>query len=84
MIQVNVTQFRQNLFEYLDRLPDEPIELLNKGKIIARVLPIEDLQTQALIALKRIRETAKLSNPLDDFSGALSPDDWSADEDHIA
>ncbi len=38
MEQVNTTEFRRHLFEYLDHIADTPLEIVRNGIVVARLL----------------------------------------------
>ena len=78
-MQVNATEFRQHLFDYLSQLPQHPIELTLRGKVIAHISPVEDSQKQAKIRLKLLRKTAVIQGDLN----VSHEFNWSADADDL-
>ncbi len=79
MPQVNVTDFRRHLFDYLSTIEREPIDLTLHGKIIAKVSPVDSIQAQARARLLNTRKSAKIVD-LD----APFDLDWTADEKNSA
>lgn len=76
-MQVSVTEFRKHMFEYLENISTDSLDLTLKGEVVARLFPPEDLQKKALARLKALRKTAVI-NELDwDLSKEV---DWSADQ----
>jgi len=85
-MQVNITEFRSHLFEYINNLSHEPLELTLRGEVIARLLLPEDPQQEALSLLKKLRKTAKLTKEGSEDLGLnlLKPSDWDGDaHDHL-
>lgn len=80
MKQVNVTEFRSHLFDYLNNLSDQPLELVLRGEVVARLLPPSDSQIEALALLKELRKRVALSKE-PDLDNLLKPSDWSVDSD---
>ena len=70
MIEVNITEFRNHLPEYLGQVKKgEDIILTSRGKVIARVTPVTDERVVARGALMQLRETCRIGNvisPLDE------------------
>ena len=70
MIEVNITEFRNHLPDYLGQVKKgEDIILTSRGKVIARVTPVTDERVVAHGALMQLRETCRIGNvisPLDE------------------
>jgi len=70
MIEVNITEFRNHLPEYLGHVKKgEDIFLTSRGKVIARVTPVTDERVVARGALMQLRGTCRIGNvisPLDE------------------
>jgi prevent-host-death family protein len=70
MIEVNITEFRNHLPEYLGQVKKgEDIFLTSRGKVIARVTPVTDERVAAREALKQLRGTCHIGDvisPLDE------------------
>ena len=79
MSQVNVTELRNHLPNYLKRVAKgETIEITTHGKVVARIVPEQNKQLAAEQRLKKIRGTAIIGDvetPVDEA--------WSADDDHL-
>jgi prevent-host-death family protein len=70
MIEVNITEFRNHLPEYLGQVKQgEDIFITSRGKVIARVTPVTDERAAARGALMQLRERCRIGDvisPLDD------------------
>lgn len=71
MLSINVTEFRRNLPTYLKRIQEgNEIQLTNRGKVIARIVPEEDEAQAARKRLEAIRGTAivgDIISPIEDM-----------------
>jgi len=80
MLAVNVTEFRKHLPAYLKRIQEgDEIQLTNRGKIIARIVPEEDEAEAArrrLLALQGKGTVGDVVSPIEDV-------EWSADADNL-
>ncbi len=79
MLQINTTEFRRHLFEYLDHIDQSPIELMRHGRAVARIVPIEnktDAAKQRLMALRKTAKIVDIETPLEIT--------WTYDEEHLA
>ena len=57
MPKVNITELRQNLPTYLARVQKgEAVEVTVRGRVIARILPLEDRRAAARKWLQRLRK----------------------------
>lgn len=81
MQQVNVTEFRHHLFEFINNVSNEPLELISRGQVVARLLPPEDPKASALEFLKKLRKTAVMTQESDLSLRAFDSSDWSEDKD---
>ncbi|KAF0221923.1 MAG: prevent-host-death family [Geobacteraceae bacterium] len=70
MIEVNVTEFRNHLPEYLGQVKKgEDIFLTSRGRIVARVMPVTDERAAAREALLLLRGKCRIGDvvsPLDE------------------
>ena len=70
MIEVNVTEFRNHLPEYLGQVrKGEDIFLTSRGRIVARVMPVTDERSAAREALLLLRGKCRIGDvisPLDE------------------
>lgn len=81
MKEINVTEFRQHLPDYLKQVGrGEEIILTSHGKIIARVLPNADVAGQARDRLEALRGKMILDDIIDNGD---ADERWTADEDHL-
>ena len=77
MHQVNITELRNHLHEYLNSAKQGTEVLVTwHGEVIARILPPIDTQKEALKQLKKLRSQCKIAD-------VISPIDekWQEDED---
>lgn len=69
MIRVNVTEFRNHLPAYLDRVQKgEELALTSRGKVVARLVPEVDEAAEARKRLEELRKTCVVGDvvsPLD-------------------
>ncbi len=69
MIRVNVTEFRNHLPTYLDKVrTGEEVTLTSRGKVVARLVPELDECERARKRLEEIRKTSwvgDVSSPVD-------------------
>ncbi len=75
MQEVNVTDLRHYLHQYLDSVQKgKEIHVTLHGKLIARILPPIDKKKEALKQLKKLRQYSKMTD-------VISPIDekWEAD-----
>ncbi len=75
MLEVSVTEFRSHIPEYLGKLHEgENINLLSRGKVVARILPPVDECQQAREALLKLRGTViRFDDPCEP---AVPPEEW--------
>lgn len=70
MLQINVTEFRNHLPAYLDKVKNgEEVALTSRGKVVARLLPETDESLKAREWLAGIRATSlvgDVTSPLDE------------------
>ena len=80
MLAVNVTEFRKHLPAYLKRIQNgDEIQLTNRGKVIARIVPEEDeaeAARQRLFALRGKGIVGDVVSPIEDV-------EWTADADNL-
>lgn len=63
MIEVNITEFRNHLPEYIGQVKKgEDIFLTLRGKVVARVSPIADERTAAHEALLKLRGKCRIGD----------------------
>jgi prevent-host-death family protein len=63
MQTIKVTHFRSHLQEYLSKVQKgEEVCLTSHGKVIARIVPPIDTQTQAINRLKELRKHCKIGD----------------------
>jgi prevent-host-death family protein len=63
MIEVNVTEFRNHLPEYLGQVrKGEDIFLTSRGRIVARVMPVTDERAAAREALFLLRGKCRIGD----------------------
>ena len=73
--RVNVTELRQNLASWLDRVKNgEELAITERGTVIARVVPAADRKAAARARLEALRGTIFLG----DVTTPVAPDDWDA------
>ncbi len=70
MQEINVTEFRSKLPSYLSRVREgEELLLTSRGKVIARLLPVEDKRMNAREQLVLLRGKCRIGDvvsPLDE------------------
>lgn len=80
MLSINVTEFRKHLPAYLKRIQEgDEIQLTNRGKVIARIVPEKDEAEAARKRLEAIRGTAivgDIISPIEDL-------EWTGDEGNL-
>ena len=75
MMHVNVTELRQHLPSYLDRVQlGEEIEITSHGKLIARIVPVRDEAAAALERLIALRGQCALGDVM-----SPSGEQWDAE-----
>ena len=80
MFAISITEFRKHLPEYLKKIQQgDQIQITNRGKVVARVVPEIDVVEAARQRLEALRDKGSMGDvisPIDDL-------EWSADEDHL-
>ena len=80
MHQINVTEFRQHLPEFLKRVRrGEELQITSRGKIIARLVPEPDEVDAAIQRLKRLQGTiinGDIISPIENV-------EWTGDADNL-
>jgi antitoxin (DNA-binding transcriptional repressor) of toxin-antitoxin stability system len=80
MLAVNVTEFRKHLPAYLKHIQNgDEIQLTNRGKIIARIVPEED---EAVAARKRL-EALRGKMIVGDVISPIEDAEWTGDADNL-
>lgn len=80
MLSINVTEFRRHLLTYLKRIQEgDEIQLTNRGKVIARIVPETDEAEAARKRLEAIRGTAIVG----DVISPIADMEWTGDEDNL-
>jgi prevent-host-death family protein len=80
MLTINVTEFRKCLPAYLKCVQEgDEIQLTNRGKTIARIVPAEDEAEAARERLEAIRGTAIVG----DIIGSMEDVGWTGDEENL-
>ncbi len=75
MREVNVTELRNHLHQYLDNIQKEKEVLVTwHGEVIARILPPIDKKKEALNQLKELRSKCKMTDVL-----SAIDEEWEAD-----
>jgi len=75
MNDVNVTELRQNLPEYLAQVAKgERIRVTHRGRVIAEISPPTPVEDVA--AMARARLAGSLVKMLDPTEPVLAPDEW--------
>jgi len=70
MAKVSITELRQNLPAYLARVREgESVEVMVRGRVIARIVPEEDRQAAARKRLKALRGKARITGDIMGPSG---------------
>lgn len=76
MAKVSITELRQNLPAYLARVREgESVEVMVRGRVIARIVPEEDRQAAARKRLKALRGKARITGDIMGPSGEV----WDAE-----
>lgn len=82
MQAVNITEFRQNLPQYIKKVREgEEIQVTSRGKTVARMMPAESEQEAAMQRIKSWRGTLKITGDI--VSPVISPDAWTGDVDNL-
>ncbi len=80
MFAISITEFRKHLPEYLKKIQQgDQIQITNRGKVIARVVPeIDEVQAarKRLVSLRNQGAMGDVISPIDAV-------DWTADEDNL-
>jgi prevent-host-death family protein len=80
MSQVNITELRKNLPNYLKKVgKGEELLITSRGKVVARIVPEQDRQALALERLRKQRGTVIIG----DIIAPIDEEAWSADEDNL-
>lgn len=80
MLAISITEFRKHLPEYLRKIQQgDQIQITNRGKVIARVIPEED---KVLAARKRL-ESLRNQGYMGDVIKPIDAVEWTADEDNL-
>ena len=70
MAKVNITELRQNLPTYIAKVgKGEEIEVVVRGKVIARIIPEQDHPQEArarLVALRKSAHVGDVLSPIDE------------------
>jgi len=75
MARTNVTELRQNLPAYLERVQKgEAVEVTVRGRVVARIVPGEDTRESARRRLEALRGSVKLGDIM-----SPSGDAWDAE-----
>ncbi len=68
MLEVNVTEFRNHLPDYLGKVKSgEEVLVTLRGKVIARIMPAQNERTEARKHLSRLREKCKVGDVVSPF-----------------
>ncbi|MDX1251069.1 MAG: type II toxin-antitoxin system prevent-host-death family antitoxin [Gammaproteobacteria bacterium] len=79
MRRVNITEFRSHLPTYMDEIQKgETIDITSRGKVIARVVPVEDAAEAARRRLIALRGKCRIGD-------VISPgnEEWDAEHGHL-
>jgi len=78
-MNVNVTELRQNLPTYLNRVRQgERIRVTSRGQVIAELAPPTRMAEEAVLARKRLRGSlVRYDQPLEP---AVAPEEWTANQ----
>jgi prevent-host-death family protein len=79
MMNVNVTELRQNLPTYLKRVRQgERIRVTSRGQVIAELAPPAKTAEAAVLARRRLRGSlVRYEQP---FEPALAPEEWAVNQ----
>ncbi len=76
MTTIAVSELRANLMQVLEQIKQgAQIQITSRGKVVAQLVPANETQEQAKIALKHLAEDAKIGdmiNPIDETWNAVS------------
>ncbi len=76
MTTIAVSELRANLMQVLEQIKQgAQIQITSRGKVVAQLVPANETQEQAKIALKHLAEDAKIGdmiNPIDETWNAAS------------
>ena len=80
MFAISISEFRKHLPEYLKKIQQgDQIQITNRGKVIARVVPeIDEVQA----ARKRL-ESLRHQGYMGDVISPIDAVEWTADEDNL-
>ena len=68
MLEVNVTEFRNHLPEYLGKVKSgEEVLVTLRGKVIARIMPPQDERTAARRHLLQLRKKCKVGDVISEI-----------------
>jgi len=74
MTTIAVSELRANLMQVLEQIKQgAQIQITSRGKVVAQLVPADEAQEQAKIALKQLAEDAKIGNMIDPID-----ESWSA------
>ena len=80
MLAISISEFRKHLPEYLKKIQQgDQIQITNRGKVIARVVPEEDEIQAARKRLELLRNQGRLG----DVISPIEAVEWTADEDNL-
>ena len=66
MTTIAVSELRANLMQVLEQIKQgSQIQITSRGKVVAQLVPANEAQEQAKIALKHLAEDAKIGNMVD-------------------
>ena len=66
MTTIAVSELRANLMQVLEQIKQgAQIQITSRGKVVAQLVPADEAQEQAKIALKHLAEDAKIGNMID-------------------
>jgi len=66
MTTIAVSELRANLMQVLEQIKQgAQIQITSRGKVVAQLVPANEAQEQAKIALKHLAEDAKIGNMVD-------------------
>ncbi|MBC8192927.1 MAG: type II toxin-antitoxin system prevent-host-death family antitoxin [FCB group bacterium] len=76
MTTIAVSELRANLMQVLEQIKQgAQIQITSRGKVVAQLVPADETQEQAKMALKHLAEDAKIGdmiNPIDETWNAVS------------
>jgi len=66
MTTIAVSELRANLMQVLEQIKQgAQIQITSRGKVVAQLVPADEAQEQAKMALKHLAEDAKIGNMID-------------------